>query len=114
MRKSFVKIEDFSFFICGVKDKQNKSPCLLLGLFALFVLSTPHANADPERTFSDQNNYKTKNRSNMRISTLGGVLRTREAVKETEENILEPTDAMIDKLLDCHYYKNRYAEGKIL
>ena len=75
--------------------------------FALFVLCTPHANADPERTFSAQNRCKTKGRNRMEVETVGATLRSRQVVLASTDEVLEPRAEMVDELLKGKYYKNK-------
>lgn len=84
---------------CGIQ------PFKELGSFALEVMTTPHGNADPERSFSAQNNCQTKNRSQMVNSTLDGSLRSKEYVLEHEVNgVFVPTDSLIEYIASGKYY----------
>ena len=63
VKKSFETI-DFWHYVCRI-ECEGRFPYFSVGVFALFVISTLHANADLERTFSAQNNFNTKNRNNL-------------------------------------------------
>lgn len=71
------KIDEFWFHVMNVHDEDGNYPYTMLATFALIVLSTPHANADPERIFSAQNNCKTKNRNKLQPETVSALLRAR-------------------------------------
>ena len=94
------KIEDMWFFLMKNTNVEY------LSRFALFVLCTPHANADPERAFSALNRCKTKGKSRMEIETVGASLRSKQAVLASRDDVLEPRAEMVDRLLERKYYKD--------
>ena len=107
------RVEDFWIYVKNFQNIDGTLPCASIGDFALLVLATPHANADPERCFSTQNNIKTKNKNKMLVETVDGTLRTKETVSSTKEHF-EPTEKMISIALPWRYYKNKYAKGRVV
>ena len=107
--KSFnTNIEDVWFYLMADKRVAH------LSMFALFVLCTPHANGSPERMFSAQKLCKTKNRNHILVETVGGTSHAKQAVQANSDNVLEPTAEMINELLRRKYYKNKYADRKLI
>ena len=73
-----------------------------LAIFVLYVLTTPHANADPERIFSDQNICKTKSRNKLDVKTVDASLRARQFIRSQEE--FEPSEEMLKMALSSSLY----------
>lgn len=109
-----IKIEDFWSYLLRLVDESGNYMFSNVASFALLVLATPHGNADPERTFSAQNNLKTKNRNKMEVETVGAVLRAKQAVDYSLNRVLIPSDDMINSVLKSRYYKNKYAEAGVI
>ena len=101
---------DFWMFVkCEMNAYRNVSQS------ALDVLKIPIFNAQPERTFSEENNDKTKNKNKMRINTSSRQLLAREAVKDyTLNGRFKPTEDMVKRILEGRYYKNKYSTDDIV
>lgn len=95
-------IEEFWIFILNLEVGGKSKPYSLLAQFVLDVLTTPHANADTERIFSDVNNCKTKHRNKMSVTTVDASMRGRQLIKS--ESNFEPTKEILDIVLNVKFY----------
>ena len=97
LKKSII---EFYIFIMNLENNEGVKPYFELAEFVLHVLTTPHA--DPERTFSDRNNCKTKNRNPMYVPTVESSVQVRQLITLQED--FEPTEEMIDMALNSNFY----------
>jgi len=75
-----------------------------LGQFVLDVLVFPHSSASCERVFSKINLVKTKNRTELTISTMNGLLLASQCVSSTGCNKFQPTERMISSMTKASLY----------
>lgn len=78
-----------------------------IGSAALVAITIPHANATPERKFSDVKNIKTDKRNCLSVETLDGIVKAREIVKEYGGVNFEPPEEMIDLFYERQYEKKK-------
>ena len=106
------RIEDFWLYIQNYENDDGTMPCAAIGDLALLILAIPHANADPERCFSAQNNIKNKNKNKMLVESVDAVMRTKE--RTSGMGPFEPPEQMVNLGLRRRYYKNKYAQGRVV
>ncbi|KAL7287691.1 hypothetical protein TKK_0018085 [Trichogramma kaykai] len=81
-----------------------------IGEFSLYVLSISHSNVFPERRFSEMNWRMSKLKNRLSIESLNGLLHSSQAVRMSNNNILQPTREMINKVINGRFYNNIYQE----
>lgn len=99
-------------FILNIEDRDGAYFFNNLGTTPLYALGIPHANAEVERMFSLQNDSKNRKTDRMQNDTVDGHLRVRQAVLRCKKPTIEPTPCMIDRALDCQFYKAQIVKAK--
>lgn len=104
--KEDAKINEFWTYIQKVTDEEEKYFFYDLASIVLAALGIPNANAEVERMFSLINDSKNKKTNQMENDTVGGTLRIRQAVNQSNKATIEPAEATIDRELDSKFCKS--------
>lgn len=98
-------ITSFWIHVKDIRDKNGKSIFSKLAQVALIAMTIPHANATPERRFSDVKNVKTDKRNCLSVETIDGIIKAREIVTEFGGIEFQPPEEMIDLFFERKYGK---------
>lgn len=101
------KPEKFWKFVMDYKTKTGSLLFYNLARFVLWVLQTPHSNADPERRFSLQNYIKNKVRNSVSINTVDGTMKMQQAIKVGGNAQFDASDFMIDMALESQFFESQ-------
>lgn len=101
------KPEKFWKMLLEYRTKNGNRLYSGLAQFSLWVLQTPHANAGPERRFSNQNYVKNKFRNKMTVKTVNGTLKLEQAIDYGGGVEFDGSDLMIDLALDGKFYETK-------
>lgn len=100
--------EDFWKFVSQLNTDVGVQSYEVLGSIALTALGIPHANVNPERTFSDVKNVKTDKRNCINNESLDCILKARELISALgAEKEFEPPEEMIDMFFNRDYHNKK-------
>lgn len=109
-----VKPEYFWNFVLTLQVQENVQAFKDIGSVALTALGIPHANAKPERVFSDLKNTKTDKRNSLNVETVEAILQARELITSLGgDKNFEPPSEMIDMYLERKYNKKKKTTNNI-
>ncbi|KAL7297025.1 hypothetical protein TKK_0009454 [Trichogramma kaykai] len=107
-QKSLDKNKNIVEFWMEVGSIENNK-FIKLSEFALRALAIPHANAGPERRFSEMNFRKSKLKGNKLNETMNSEIHTAQMKKILQNNTFSK-DMMIKKIATGRFYNNKYKE----
>lgn len=92
--------EHFWFKIFKFKNALNEKCFENVCLFVFNIMCLPHSSACAERTFSDLNNIKTKNRNRLLPTTINSLLMGKELLNNKQCFEWVPSDLLVNKKVE--------------
>ena len=112
LRDPDVAIDYFWYEVYYFRNNAGQYPLRTLAKFALYVLTTPPSNAEPERVWSKVNLEMTRLRNKLDITTLDALLLTSYCVRLAGRCInFEPTENMFRLMRNINHLNNNNNEN---